>query len=41
MTEHIKYPRVTEKTVDKMDFQNKLVFICHSDSRKGDIAGEI
>ena len=41
MTEHIKYPRVTEKTVDKMDFQNKLVFICHVDSEKRDIAEEI
>ena len=41
MTEHIKYPRITEKTVDKMDFENKLVFICHPDSRKEEIAAEI
>jgi large subunit ribosomal protein L23 len=41
MTEHIKYPRVTEKTVDKMDFENKLVFICHTDAGKRDIAAEI
>jgi large subunit ribosomal protein L23 len=41
MTEYIKYPRVTEKSVDKMDFENKLVFICHVDSKKGQIAEEI
>jgi len=41
MTEYIKYPRVTEKSVDKMDFENKLVFICHIDSKKGQIAEEI
>ena len=41
MTDHIKFPKVTEKTVDKMDFQNKLVFICYPDSRKEEIAGEI
>jgi large subunit ribosomal protein L23 len=41
MTEYIKYPRVTEKSVDKMDFENKLVFICHVDSKKGEIAEEI
>jgi large subunit ribosomal protein L23 len=41
MTEHIKYPRVTEKSVDKMDFENKLVFICHVDSKKGQIEEEI
>jgi len=41
MTEHIKFPKVTEKTVDKMDFQNKLVFICYPGSRKEEIAGEI
>jgi len=41
MTEYIKYPRVTEKSVDKMDFENKLVFICHVDSEKGQIAEEI
>ncbi len=41
MTEYIKYPRVTEKSVDKMDFENKLVFICHVDSKKGQIQEEI
>jgi large subunit ribosomal protein L23 len=41
MTEHIKHPKVTEKTVDKMDFQNKLVFVCHADSRKEQIAEEV
>lgn len=41
MTEYIKYPRVTEKSVDKMDFENKLVFICHVDSKKGQIEEEI
>jgi large subunit ribosomal protein L23 len=41
MTEAIRYPHVTEKTVDKMDFQNKMVFICHSDAAKEDIVAEV
>jgi large subunit ribosomal protein L23 len=41
MTEAIKYPHVTEKAVDKMDFQNKLLFICHSGATKDEIADEV
>ena len=41
MTEHIKHPHVTEKAVDKMDFENKMLFICDSESTKGEIAQEV
>jgi len=41
MTDAIKYPHVTEKAVDKMDFQNKLLFICHSDATKDEIVDEV
>jgi large subunit ribosomal protein L23 len=39
MSDHqvIKHPHVTEKAMDKMDFENKLLFICHVDATKGDI----
>jgi len=33
----IKYPHVTEKAMNKMDFENKLLFIVHPDATKGDI----
>ena len=41
MTGAIKHPHVTEKTVDKMDFDNKMVFICQSDAEKGQIEAEV
>jgi large subunit ribosomal protein L23 len=41
MTDYIKHPQITEKAVDKMDFQNKLVFICYPEARKPEIAGEV
>jgi large subunit ribosomal protein L23 len=43
MTEHdvIKYPHVTEKTMDKMDFQNKLQFIVNVDATKPEITEAI
>ena len=41
MTEAIKHPHVTEKAVDKMDFQNKLLFICHTDASKPEIRDEV
>ena len=41
MPQAIKYPHVTEKAVDKMDFQNKLLFICHADASKGEIRDEV
>ncbi|MFW6018654.1 MAG: 50S ribosomal protein L23 [Halapricum sp.] len=34
----IKHPHVTEKAMDKMDFQNKLLFIAHVDATKAEIA---
>jgi large subunit ribosomal protein L23 len=34
----VKYPHVTEKGVDKMDFQNKMQFIVDLDATKGEIA---
>ena len=41
MTDAIKHPHVTEKTVDKMDFDNKMVFICHTDAEKDKIKSEV
>ncbi|WP_436901733.1 50S ribosomal protein L23 [Halovenus halobia] len=37
----IKHPHVTEKTVDKMDFDNKMVFICQTDAAKDEIQAEV
>ena len=34
----VKYPHVTEKGVDKMDFQNKMQFIVELDATKTEIA---
>ena len=41
MMDTIKHPHVTEKTVDKMDFDNKMVFICHTDAAKDEIQSEV
>ena len=41
MTDVIKHPQVTEKSVDKMDFENKMVFICHPEARKEEIVEEV
>jgi large subunit ribosomal protein L23 len=41
MTRAVKHPHVTEKTVDKMDFENKMVFICDSEARKDEIVDEL
>ena len=41
MMDAIKHPHVTEKTVDKMDFDNKMVFICQTDAAKDTIQTEI
>ncbi len=41
MMDAIKHPHVTEKTVDKMDFDNKMVFICHTDAEKDQIKSEV
>jgi large subunit ribosomal protein L23 len=38
MTDHVvKHPLVTEKAMNKMDFENKLEFICASSATKDDI----
>ncbi|QSG05016.1 50S ribosomal protein L23 [Halapricum desulfuricans] len=37
----IKHPHVTEKAMDKMDFQNKLLFIADIDATKGEIVEAI
>jgi large subunit ribosomal protein L23 len=34
----IRYPHVTEKAVDKMDFENKMQFIVDTDAAKPEIA---
>jgi large subunit ribosomal protein L23 len=34
----VKYPHVTEKGVDKMDFQNKMQFIVELDATKTEVA---
>jgi len=34
----IKYPYVTEKAVDKMDFENKMQFVVDIDANKSEIA---
>jgi large subunit ribosomal protein L23 len=43
MTDHqvIKYPQVTEKAMNKMDFENKLQFVCDVDAEKGEIADAV
>ncbi len=41
MMDAIKHPHVTEKTVDKMDFDNKMVFICQTDAAKDEIQAEV
>ena len=33
----LKHPLVTEKAMDEMDFENKLLFICESGASKPDI----
>jgi large subunit ribosomal protein L23 len=37
----VKHPIVTEKAMNEMDFQNKLVFVCDADATKPQIAAEI
>ncbi|MFB6233352.1 MAG: 50S ribosomal protein L23 [Haloarculaceae archaeon] len=37
----IKYPYVTEKAVDKMDFQNKMQFVVDLDAEKAEIADAV
>lgn len=37
----VKHPLVTEKAMNKMDFENKLEFICDSSGTKPEIAAEV
>ncbi len=37
----VKYPHVTEKGVDKMDFQNKMQFIVDLDATKEEVAAAV
>ena len=41
MMDAILHPHVTEKTVDKMDFDNKMVFICQPDATKNEIVDDV
>jgi len=41
MMDAILHPHVTEKTVDKMDFDNKMVFICQPDATKDEIVDDV
>jgi large subunit ribosomal protein L23 len=41
MSQVIKHPHVTEKGVDKMDFQNKMQFVVALDAEKPEIAEAI
>jgi large subunit ribosomal protein L23 len=34
----LRHPHVTEKSMDKMDFENKLEFVVDTDASKADIA---
>jgi large subunit ribosomal protein L23 len=37
----LKHPHVTEKAVDKMDFQNKMQFIADLDAEKSEIGDAV
>jgi len=37
----IEHPLVTEKAMNEMDFQNKLVFVVHLDATKPEIRDEV
>lgn len=37
----LRHPHVTEKAMNKMDFENKLEFIVDSDASKGEISEAI
>jgi large subunit ribosomal protein L23 len=41
MSSTIIHPHVTEKTVDKMDFQNKMVFVCQPEASKPEIVADV
>jgi large subunit ribosomal protein L23 len=37
----VKHPQVTEKAMDKMYFENTLVFVCATDASKPEIADAV
>ena len=37
----VQYPLVTEKAMNKMDFENKLEFVCDADATKADIRSDV
>ena len=37
----VQYPLVTEKAMNKMDFENKLEFVCDADATKTDIRSDV
>ncbi|WP_336001984.1 50S ribosomal protein L23 [Halorientalis halophila] len=41
MSSIIRYPHVTEKAMNKMDFENKLQFVVDTGAEKGEIATAI
>jgi large subunit ribosomal protein L23 len=41
MTRVVKHPHVTEKSMDEMDFQNKLIFVVDSAATKPEIADAV
>ncbi|AQL43545.1 50S ribosomal protein L23 [Halorientalis sp. IM1011] len=41
MSSIIRYPHVTEKAMNKMDFENKLQFVVDTGAGKGEIADAI
>ena len=38
MSSVLRYPHVTEKAMNKMDFENKLQFVVDTGAGKGEIA---
>jgi len=41
MTRVVKHPHVTEKSMDEMDFQNKLIFVVDDTATKPEIADAV
>jgi large subunit ribosomal protein L23 len=41
MSSVIRHPHVTEKAMNKMDFENKLQFVVDTQAEKDEIAGDI
>ncbi len=41
MSRLLKHPHVTEKSMDEMDFQNKLIFVVDDEAHKPEIADAV